>query len=219
MNRDAPSMDDLLKARLSIGHLLHDTHPLSAQDYELIGAFVQTYCVADLESRRVINCLSHIRLGEPTEFALRLNDKDTLEHLVACADSCTWNSDLSVGLRRVAEIFVQHRQIRHMFAHWAGRKIPSHDALIFFTTSMDKQKMPIGSTIFESSDDANLRYGLMPRPAVVEELDKLVGHAKYLGAIAAELESKAPQIAEQFTQDVASGKIPLRPYRVAGGRA
>jgi len=106
-----------------------------------------------------------------------------------------------------------------MFAHWAGRKIPSHDALIFFTTSMDKQKMPIGSTIFESSDDANLRYGLMPRPAVVEELDKLVGHAKYLGAIAAELESKAPQIAEQFTQDVASGKIPLRPYRVAGGRA
>ncbi|WP_155753797.1 hypothetical protein [Burkholderia anthina] len=67
-------MDELLKARMSIGHLMNGTHPLSGHDYELIGKFVQTYCVADLEARRVINCLTHIRLGTATTFALKLND-------------------------------------------------------------------------------------------------------------------------------------------------
>lgn len=218
MNRSALSMDKLIKARLSLGHLIHDTRPLTVQDHELIGTFVQSYCIADLESRRVINCLTHIRLGQPTTFALRLNDKDALDHLVACAGSGTWNSDLSEGVRKAAETFAQHRQIRHMFAHWAGRRIPEHDALIFFTTSMDKQKVPVDAMMFEASDDANMKYGLIPISNVVEELAKLKGHAQYLAAMAAELESKAPQIAKQFAQDVANENIPLRPYRVAGGR-
>lgn len=106
-----------------------------------------------------------------------------------------------------------------MFAHWAGRRIPGHDVLIFFTASMDKHKVPVDAMMFEASDDANIKYGLMPISNLIEEQGKLKGHAKYLAAIAAELESKAPQIAKQFAQDVSNGKTPLRPYRVAGGRA
>lgn len=211
-----PEMDELLKARMSLGHLFNSTYPLSGNDYELIGKFVQTYCVADLEARRVINCLTHIRLGTATTFALKLNDKDALAHLIACADSCIWNIELAEGIRKAAEIFVQHRHIRHMFAHWAGRRIPSHNSFIFFTASLDKQKLPQGAVLIEEDDDANIRYGLMPIPNLLEEQNKLEGHAQYLANMGRQLEAKAIQIAEQFAQDVADGKLTPKPYKVAG---
>ena len=211
--------DGLLKARMSLGHVINDSHPLSAQEYELIGRFVQTYCFADLESRRVINHLTHVRKGVPTEFALKLNDKDALDHLMACAETCTWNLDLAEGIRKAAEILVQHRHLRHMFAHWAGRRVLGHDALIFFTASLGNQKIPMDAVKFEENDEANMQYGLMPVSNVREELKKLEGHVKYLAAMAAQLEARAEQIAEQFAQDVADGKLLLKPYNVGGRRA
>ncbi len=210
--------DDLLKARTSLGHVINDSHPLSAQEYELIGRFVQTYCFADLESRRVINHLTHIRKGTPTKFALTLNDKDALDHLMACAETCTWDLDLAEGIRKAAEILVQHRHLRHMFAHWAGRRVLGHDALIFFTASLGNQKIPVDAVRFEESDEPNMRYGLMPESNVREELKKLEGHVKYLSAMAAQLEAKAEQIAAQFAQDIAEGKLSLKPYKVGGRR-
>ena len=206
---------DLLAARMSLDHLMNSTHPLSGNDYALIGKFVQTYCVADLEARRVINCLTHIRTGKATTFALKLNDKDALEHLIACADSCVWNIDLAEGIRKAAEIFVLHRHIRHMFAHWAGRRIPSYSSFIFFTASLGKQKLPPGATIIEDNDGANVRYGLMPISNLLEEQTKLEAHAEYIANIGFQLEAKAPQIAEQFAKDVADGKFIPKPYKVA----
>ncbi|UCV20022.1 hypothetical protein [Ferribacterium limneticum] len=191
-------IDELLKARMSLGHLINDTHPLKHHDYELIGRFVQTYCIADLEARQVINCLTHIRQGNPTTFALKLNDKDALDHLMACADSCVWNLELAEGIRKAAEIFVQHRQLRHMFAHWAGRRVPGHDAYIFFTASLDKQKLPKGAIKFEEDDDANMQYGVMPISNLLEETKKLEGHAQYLANMGTQLEAKAEQIAKEL---------------------
>ncbi|WP_431228940.1 hypothetical protein [Burkholderia contaminans] len=210
-------MDELLKARMSLGHPMNDTHPLSGHDYELIGKFVQTYCVADLEARRMINCLTHIRLGTATTFALKLNDKDALAHLIACADACVWNIELAEGIRKAAEIFVQHRHIRHMFAHWAGRRIPSHNSFIFFTASLSNQKLPQGAVMIEEDDDANVQYGIMPIPNLLEEQKKLEGHVQYIANIGRQLEAKAIQIAEQFARDVADGKLTPKPYIVAGG--
>lgn len=207
---------DLLAARMSLGHLMNGTHPLSGDDYELIGKFVQTYCVADLEARRVINCLTHIRKGKATTFALKLSDKDALDHLIACADSCVWNLELAEGIRNAAEIFVQHRHIRHMFAHWAGRRIPGHDSFIFFTASFGMQKLPQEAVMIEEDGDANVQYGLMPISNLLEEQTKLEGHAEYIAHMGGQLEAKAQQIAEQFAKDVADGKLAPKPYKVAG---
>ena len=207
-------IDELLKARISLDHPINDTHPLKDLDYELIGKFVQTYCIADFEARRVINCLTHIRQGNPTTFALKLNDKDALDHLIACADSCIWNLELAEGIRKAAEIFVLHRQFRHMFAHWAGRRVPDHDVYIFFTASLGKQKLPKGAVKFEEDDDANIQYGLMPISNLIEETRKLEGHVQYLANIGTELEDKAAQIAKTVAEDVAEGRLKLRPYTV-----
>jgi hypothetical protein len=210
-------MDQLLKARMSLGRIMNGTHPLSRHDYELIGKFVQTYCVADLEARRVINCLTHIRLGTATTFALKLNDKDALAHLMACADACVWNIDLAEGIRKAAETFRLHQPIRNMFAHWAGRRIPGHNSFIFFTASFSKQKLPQGAVMIEEDDDANLQYGLMPISSLLEEQEKLEGHVQYIANISAQLEAKAIQIAEQFARDVADGKLAPKQYIVVVG--
>lgn len=200
-------MEELLKARMSLGHLMNDTHPLSSRDYELIGKFVQTYCVADLEARRVINCLTHIRTGKPATFALKLNDKDALDHLIACADNCIWNVDLAAGIRKAAEIFVQHRHLRHIFAHWAGRRIPRHDALIFFTSSLGVQRLPKGAMRIEEQEDANVQYGVISISNLLEEQLKLQGHAQYLAKMGSQLEARATEITKQFAQDQAAGKF------------
>ena len=192
-------IERLLKARMSLNHLISDARPLSEHDYKLIGKFIQTYCIADLEARRVINCLNHIRLGEPTKLALKLNDKDVLDHLIICANCCTWNLDLAKGIRRAAEIFVQHRQLRHLFAHWAGRRVPDHGAYIFFTTSFDKQKAPKDAIIFEEKDGANIQYCIIQVSSLVKEQIKLQEHAQYLANVASKLEIRATEIAKQFS--------------------
>lgn len=204
-------IDELLKARISLAHLMNDTHSLTGHDYELIGKFVQTYCVADLEARRVINFLTHVRLGAATTFALKLNDKDVLDHLIACADNCVWNIELAEGIRKAAEIFVLHRHIRHMFAHWAGRRIPSQDSFIFFTASLGKQKLPHGAFMIEEDDDANIQYGIMPVSNLLVEQKKLESHAQYIANMGQQLETNVIQLAKQFAQDVASGKFPSKP--------
>lgn len=210
-------MEELLNARMSLSCLMNDTHPLKDRDYELIGRFVQTYCIADIEARRVINCLTHIRLGDPTKFALKLNDKDALDHLMACADSCVWNLKLSEGIRKAAEILMMHRHLRHMFAHWAGRRVPGRDVFIFFTASLDKQKLPKGATMFEEDEDGNMQYGVVPISNLHGEMKKLEGHVQYLANIGADLEAEAETVAKTVAQDVAASKLETRPYKVSGG--
>jgi hypothetical protein len=204
-------VEGLLKARMSLGHLLNDTHPLSNHDYELIGKFVQAYCVADLEMRRVINCLTHIKSGKPTTFAFKLNDKDALDHLISCADSCIWNMELSAGVRRAAEIFVEHRHLRHIFAHWAGRRISGHNVFIFFTSSLSAQKTPRGAIKIEEQEGANIQYAIVPVPHLLQEQLKLEGHAQYLARMGYQLEARATEIARKFSADMAVGNSPPRP--------
>ncbi|RQU34664.1 hypothetical protein DF142_28640 [Burkholderia cenocepacia] len=71
--------------------------------------------------------------------------------------------------------------------------------------------------MIEEEDDANVQYGLMPVSNLLREQKKLEGHAQYIADMGRQLEAKAIQIAEQFAQDVADGKLTPRPYIVADG--
>lgn len=203
-------MDEMRKleqARNSLRHVLNDTAPLERDDYFRIGIFIQTYCFADLEARRIINLLEQIQSGEPTSYASKLNDKDTIEHLRRHAADCVWNKDVSEGLSKAAEILGMHRTIRHMFAHWSGRRIPGHDAYIFFTANLASQKIPDGAPRFEDHEEANMQYGLMPVSHLEQELEKLKGHVQYMTNIGRQLEAKVSEIAEQFKEDKKKGKF------------
>lgn len=203
-------MDEVKKldqARKSLRHVLNDTAPLERDDYFKIGLFIQTYCFADFEARRIINLLEQIQSGAPASYASKLNDKDTIEHLKRQAANCVWNMNVSEGLRKVAEILGMHRTIRHMFAHWSGRRIPGHDAYIFFTANLAGQKIPDGAPKFEQHEEPNMQYGLMPVSHLEQELEKLKGHVQYMTNIGRQLEAKVSDIAEQFEEDKKQGKF------------
>lgn len=203
-------MDDIEKlklARQSLRHPLNDTRPLQRDDYFKIGLFIQSYCFADLEARRLINLLDQIQTGRPTSYALKLNDKDTIDHFKSHAARCVWNKEVMNGLGKVADILGAHRKIRHMFAHWAGRRIDGHPVYIFFTANLAGQKIPDGAPILEQSDEANIQYGLMPIPHLERELEKLKGHIEYMANIGHQLEAKVFEIAKQFSEDRKQGKF------------
>lgn len=203
-------MDEIRKlemARKSLPHVLNDTAPLEGDDYFKIGLFIQTYCFADFEARRIINLLAQIQSGEPSSYALKLNDKDTIEHLKRHAAGCVWNEDVSEGLSKAAEILAGHRMIRHTFAHWSGRRIPDHDAYIFFTANLAGQKIPDDATKFEEHEEANTQYAVMPVSQLEQELEKLKGHVQYMTNIRRQLEAKVNDIAEQFKEDKKQGKF------------
>ncbi len=192
--------EELLQARRSLGHVLNDSINLEPQDYELIGEFVQAYCVADLEARRGINALSHVHTGVPTDYALKLNDKDAIDHLERRAKEWEGQMEVKEGLLMVVDILRGHRHLRHVFAHWAGRRVPKYDALIFFSANLGGHKIPEGAIKYESVEGANMQYGLVPLKSVRDELEKLQGHTLYLINIGRQLEENADRIAQDFAR-------------------
>lgn len=192
-------------ARRSLKHPLNDTSALEGDDYFKIGLFIQSYCFADLEARRLINLLEQVQSGKPSSYALKLNDKDTIEHLRRHAKECVWHTEISEGLVKAADILGMHREIRHKFAHWAGRRIAGHDAYIFFTANLAGQKVPDDAPRLEQAEDANMQYVLMSVSLLEQELEKLRGHVEYLARIGHQLELKVGEIAGQFKNDKAQG--------------
>lgn len=177
---------------------MNDSIGLASIDYELIGRFVQAYCVADLEARMTINALSQSRTGVATNYALKLNDKDTIDHLKRCAEQWEGEMEVREGLLMVVDILKGHRHLRHMFAHWAGRRVPKHDAYIFFSASLGNQKISEGADFFETSEDSNMQYGLVPIAKLIDELGKLQGHVQYLTNIGRQIAAQAEAISQQF---------------------
>lgn len=190
--------DELIDARRSLGHVLNDSAPLIANDYQLIGRFVQAYCIADLEARMAINALNQTHTGIATDYALRLNDKDVIDHLERGAQEWQGEPEVREGLLMVVAILRGHRHLRHMFAHWAGRRIPKHDAYIFFTASLGNQKIGEGEDFFEQVEGANIRYGVIPIDKLVEELNKLQGHVQYLTNMGRQIAAQVEAIAGHF---------------------
>jgi len=191
---------ELFNARKSLGDPLNDSSPLLPSDYQLFGQFVQAYCIADFEARLAINALKQARCGAATDYALRLNDKDVIEHLRIRAEE--WEGEIEVreGLIKVADILGGHRHLRHIFAHWAGRRVSNHNAFIFFTASLGNQKIAEGAEFFEETDRANVQYCLVPIAAVVEELAKLQGHVQYLASMGRQASAQVEAIAEVFAR-------------------
>lgn len=156
--------------------------------------------MADFEARMAINALAHTHTGTPTDYALRLNDKDTIDHLQLRAEEWEGEPEVREGILMVVEILRGHRHLRHMFAHWAGRRVPKHDAYVFFTASLGSQKIDEDADFFERNENANMQYGLIPIKKLVEELEKLEGHVQYLTNIGRQIAAQAEAIAQHFAQ-------------------
>lgn len=191
-------MDPVQQARLeaiyaSIKSVQGDTEPLQEEDYLLLGRFIQAFCVADFEARRVLLAMQTI-LGKGSVEIRKLPDKTVIEHLASGAKTWPGQKEIGEGVANVAAILDMHHQVRHIFAHWAGRRVKGHDALMFLSTSLNHKPPAGGHYVGPGDPDADSEFRIMEKVHIREELPKLIGHTSYLGNLAKHLEDNKDEL-------------------------
>ncbi|WP_146121012.1 hypothetical protein [Achromobacter sp. MYb9] len=192
---------EAIKTRLDAAPLdvLAESSNVSPADCELMGRFIQQYCFADLNARRIIDLLQHAALGECARNAGNLRDAQVFQKLRDVASSL-WASDLKDGLFRASETIEMHRVHRHNFAHWAARRVRGEDALILFTLNATEARRRTGSP----PESGELVYALVSTIGLREELDKLVGHTEYLAISAAYIDQNFELFSKKYAGDLAT---------------
>lgn len=111
-------------------------HP-TPQDLFLIGAYIQSYAFVDMNLRRCIEVFANADMLAPAlkKRVPKLPDGQlvsTVRPIVAAMDPTLENVEDS--LQRLDEL-QELRAYRNLFAHWAVRRVPDADALVFLTKS------------------------------------------------------------------------------------
>jgi len=172
---------------------LDHTDPLQPADFKLMGLLIQNYCYADLNARRVIDAIRHAALGPDQRNAGALQDKQVFEELRKAVARLP-ASPLKDGLDKAGETIAMHLQMRHIFAHWAGRRVRSHDALVLFTKNSREAEKKSGL----SPSPEHLVWVVVPLAPLRIEIEKLEGHGRYMASSAAHIEAKHDEWKSHF---------------------
>lgn len=207
MSNDGPNPD---VERLAAGmrgsfSLDGQTEQLRTEDYELIGRFIQVYCVSDYTARRVITAMRHIASVAEMDSS-KLSDKDVIEHLHKCGESWKVQDGGSEWIQSVAKTLEMHHHLRHSFAHFAARRMKDENVLFLLTTSAKHKDPPTGIKIetnipermTEGSHLASFR--LIPLQELREELVRLQQNAQALSEFAHHLETNLVRLKAAHSQ-------------------
>jgi len=102
--------------------------------------------------------------------------KELLKHLASEAASPQGLPAVKKGLVASAETLEMHRDLRHNFAHWAGRRTKHHDAFVLLTTSSYQAKKK-GITALEVG---MLGFVVFSIHDIERKIENLISHNEYL---------------------------------------
>lgn len=176
LNSNTALLEEIVESLGGDNDFIGNTIPLSTEDEMLVGRFVQQYCWADFNARRAVNYLRQINSGDSCEFSGKLNDKEVLEHLAFEAASLQGLPAVKKGLVASAKTLEMHRDLRHHFAHWAGRRAKHHNAFVLLTTSSSQAKKK-GITALEVG---MLGFVVFSIDDIEREIKNLISHNEYL---------------------------------------
>lgn len=166
-----------------------ETSPCGKEEFFQIGAFIQAYCAADYNARRIIDAVRLLSKPPLPRIASGLNDADVYLHLRRCCESDFVEDQVKGDVMKAVETLEMHRHLRHHFAHWVAREVNKYKAFVCLTAKQGDPKKHGG---IELSDGASM-YAIIPRRILMDETAKIAGHADYLAQIAAYLENKSVQ--------------------------
>jgi hypothetical protein len=149
---------------------------LKQEDYYFIGDFIQTYCVADLNSRQLINSFKEIIYGKEADFTAGLNDTAVLVELENLANAWPFDPQIKDGVIKAVATLKMHLQRRHEMAHWVYMRIKNIDAFFFFTKNTKEGRRRTGGV--HGVDE--MTWGACMAQDLKAELVKLKGHCNYL---------------------------------------
>lgn len=114
--------------------------PPNKDDVLLIGKIVMLYSYIDFNLRRMIEVLDHAKALPPAWLGktakMHLSDVETI--LEAAPDIAPNNA---LAIRRIKEF----RKLRNLLAHFAVKRFPTEDALVFVTKSAADYKRVLGA--------------------------------------------------------------------------
>lgn len=182
----AKSIDQLqsMAAKMNSGtEWLEATTPPNKSDFTLIGAFVQTYAIADFNARRTIDGMRSIR-GESGAFAGHLNDTDVLIHLRREATAWSGHKNVRAGILKALDILEMHRIHRHHLAHWVVRRYPRFRGFIVISNNAPEAAKRDGIAI----GPGEAKWGIFTEDLFRVEMEKLQRHSDYLAKLAMHIE-------------------------------
>lgn len=157
---------------------LLDLQPLTINDCGVIGLVVQTFAYADLNARRAIEIIDFLE-GKPVLGASKaLRDNEVLPALRDRSTALPISEEERAELLTAITMMEQFVRIRHLFAHWAGRRHPHRDALILMTKNAREasRRAGHGPERFKASN------AVIPMPEVRANLPILQKNAEYIAA-------------------------------------
>lgn len=184
---------EMVEPYMSADNWLENTDVLSQKDFSLIGRFIQIYCIADFNARRVIDVMREIRTGQKDNFASTLNEVDVLLHLRRSGEMWMGREDVREALTNLVNLLEMHRQFRHYFAHWVVRRVKGVDVFLILTKSAENPSKRGG--IRQDVDKAT--YAVFMADTLRDEMVKLIEQGEFLAKFASFLEGNRSSLRDE----------------------
>lgn len=119
---------------------------LTNEDFMILGKYIQMYCFIELNIHRLFNSIVSTELFEIKSKG-RVNIPFILDKLIELVgDNLVESSKVDEIIGKLKEIKFR-RDYRNIFAHWAAKKIPNEDGIIFFASDDSDYKKIFGGKI------------------------------------------------------------------------
>lgn len=119
---------------------------LTNEDFIILGKYIQMYCFIELNIHRLFNLIVSMGLFE-IKSKDRVNVAYILDKLIELVgDNLVESSKVDETIGKLKEIKLR-RNYRNIFAHWAAKKIPNEDGMIFFASDDSDYKKKFGRKI------------------------------------------------------------------------
>ncbi|WP_246873460.1 hypothetical protein [Pantoea ananatis] len=120
-------------------HQMNELWNLTSEDFILLGKYIQMYCFIELNIHRLFNNLKSTGLFK-TKSKDRVNVPYILDKLIELvSDNLVESSRVDETIGKLKEIKFS-RDYRNIFAHWAAKRIPNEDGIIFFASDAQDYK-------------------------------------------------------------------------------
>jgi hypothetical protein len=123
-----------LKEKLETLHI-DQLLPLRAQDFEILGRYIQLYNTIELNLRRTVEVLAKQQLIDP-KFANRfgsLRFSALITEIKRCISILEADPEATGDAIKKLDEIERKRAFRNMIAHWSAQRIPNEDAFVFIT--------------------------------------------------------------------------------------
>jgi hypothetical protein len=155
------------------------TENLTNDDYILIAKFIQGYCFADYNARRVLDALREAELGARWQSSGRSQDAQIFSMLADTAERLP-HFEIQKSIIEAAKKIEEHREHRNMLAHLAARRIVDYDCFLLFSKNSKESKR--NYEVEHEKDE--FTYGFMHVPSIKGILDELELHMKNIASAA-----------------------------------